>query len=109
MANMQVIFIAFIAVIAFSMVYGDSIYPVAVSGFYYGCMRSSEDFCKNVCKLHLGRGRGQCSQPFPFVNICECFVMDSDNRSFLDAMAKQCPKLNEAPKDLYFSMPFNNL
>nr|ABR21081.1 venom lipolysis activating peptide beta subunit [Mesobuthus eupeus] len=89
---MQVTFIAFITMIAFSMVYGDDAYPLKHSGIYYGCRDKSGAFCNDVCKLHLAR-RGNCYQPGPLAKMCRCFGIDNDNISFFAAMEKQCPKL----------------
>nr|Q95P90.2 RecName: Full=HMG-CoA reductase inhibitor bumarsin; AltName: Full=JCH2; AltName: Full=Lipolysis-activating peptide 1-beta chain; Short=BmLVP1-beta; Short=LVP1-beta; AltName: Full=Neurotoxin KITx; Short=BmKITx; AltName: Full=Putative toxin BmKTXLP2; Flags: Precursor [Mesobuthus martensii]ABJ09778.1 venom lipolysis-activating peptide beta subunit [Mesobuthus martensii] len=92
MVKMQVIFIAFIAVIACSMVYGDSLSPWNEGDTYYGCQRQTDEFCNKICKLHLASG-GSCQQPAPFVKLCTCQGIDYDNSFFFGALEKQCPKL----------------
>nr|B8XGZ8.1 RecName: Full=Lipolysis-activating peptide 1-beta chain; Short=BoiLVP1-beta; Short=LVP1-beta; AltName: Full=Putative beta-like toxin Tx457; Flags: Precursor [Buthus occitanus israelis]ACJ23107.1 putative beta-like toxin Tx457 [Buthus occitanus israelis] len=93
MANVQVIFVAYIAVIAFSMVYGDDYKPFGEHNSYYGCKKQTDEFCNKICKLHLAKKGGFCHQPAPFVELCKCLDIDYDNTYFLKAMEKQCPKL----------------
>nr|AMX81477.1 venom peptide meuPep28 [Mesobuthus eupeus] len=91
MVKLQVILIAFIAVIACSVVYGDSVAPWDQTNSYYGCQKQTDKFCDKVCKLHLASS-GSCQQPTPFVKLCKCQGLDYENSFFFAAMEKQCPK-----------------
>nr|WCA46680.1 venom lipolysis activating peptide beta subunit isoform X2 [Androctonus crassicauda] len=89
MANVKVIIIAFIAVIEFSMVYGDDIQPYSQAYFYYGCAKRSRAYCDKVCKMHLARQGGVCYSTSMAKDQCICFGMDEDITYFLKDMEKQ--------------------
>nr|P84809.1 RecName: Full=Lipolysis-activating peptide 1-beta chain; Short=BotLVP1-beta; Short=LVP1-beta; Flags: Precursor [Buthus occitanus tunetanus] len=93
MISVQVIFIAFISIIAFSMVCGGNVFPNRELGILYGCKGYGNAFCDKVCKMHLARGGGRCGEPNPVMWACECIDIDEDNGYFLNALEKQCPLL----------------